>query len=60
MSTPEDKDVDLESQPPCKKVRWNRNVNVDESGVEISHNQTRSDSDSSDTEESERPSKVST
>ena len=58
MSTSDDKEINLESKPPRKKVRWNRDVNVDDSGVEISHDQ--GDSESSDTEESERPSKVST
>ena len=58
MSTSDDKEINLESKPPRKKVRWNRDVNVDDSGVEISHD--LGDSESSDMEESERPSKVST
>lgn len=58
MSTSDDDEINLPgSKPSRKKVRWNRDVNADDSGVEISHDQ--SDSDSSGTE-SEKRSKVST
>lgn len=57
ISTSDSEEVDLESKQPRKKVRWDRDVEVDDSGVGISHDQC--DSDSSDTEESGGPSKVS-